>query len=203
MTMENLSLPDRPPGRRVCRFHDAMLDGLTDLLMRGRGASVLDIGCNRGLAAYAFACNEARLCHGIDLAPDAIAVARGLFADLVECRSQFEVGDLTRGAECLKPFGDGGWDIILMLGTYHKLKRAPSKEYTRLGARGCTAEELAEFMRYLGTKTLKFFAWRGDGDDVPTVDASMQKAGLRLIHRTDISGDRGSRSGPSCIWRKE
>jgi SAM-dependent methyltransferase len=184
-------------------MHDAMLDGLTDLLMRARGATVLDIGCNRGMAGYAFACNEARIVNGIDLAPDAIHCARGWFADLVECRSQFEVGDLTSGIECLKPFGTGDWDIILMLGTYHKLKRPPSKPYVDLGAVGCTREELSEFMTGLGRRTLKYFAWRGDLEDVDIVDADMQRAGLRLIHRSEISGDRGTRSGPSCIWRRE
>lgn len=191
------------PGRRVCRFHDAMLDGLTDLVVRAQGASVLDIGCNRGLAGYAMACNGARLVHGIDLAPDAIFVARGLFADLVECRSQFEVGDLTLGAECLKPFGDSGYDIILFLGTYHKLKRPPSKPYLDLGAQGCSAEELSEFMKHLGRRTLKYFAWRGDDEDCEQVDKDLSAAGLRLIHRTEISGDRGTRGGPSCIWRRD
>jgi SAM-dependent methyltransferase len=203
MTEKIIAHLDQPPGRRVCRLHDAMLDGLTDLLMRARGASVLDVGCNRGLAAYAFACNEARICHGIDLAPDAIFVARSLFADLAECRSQFEVGDLTKGAECLAPFGDAGWDIVLMMGVYHKIKRAPSKEYKQLGAVGMSHEQLSEFMTHLGRKTIKYFAWRGDDVDCAQVDKDMQRAGLRLIHRTEISGDRGIRSGPSCIWRRD
>jgi hypothetical protein len=103
----------------------------------------------------------------------------------------------------LKPFGAGDWDIVLMLGTYHKLKRPPSKPYLDLGAVGCTAEELSEFMTGLGRRTLKYFAWRGDLEDVDVVDADMQRAGLRLIHRTEISGTRGTRSGPSCIWRRE
>ena len=40
--------------RRVAGWHDIRMDGMTDLVCRAKGASVLDIGCNRGLVSFEF-----------------------------------------------------------------------------------------------------------------------------------------------------
>lgn len=186
------------PGRRVVRLHDQLMDGLADLLTRAPGSSVIDLGMNRGLVGYTMAWYGARLVHGIELAPDGVQAARAMFADLVEVQSQFEVGDLTRGPECLAPFGGAGWDIVLMLGVYHKIKRVPSKPYKELGARGMNAEELSELMTALGRRALKYFAFRGDIGDFEQVDKDLGKAGLRRIHTSEISV-----LGPSGIWRRD
>ena len=66
-------------------YHDIRLDGLTDLLLRARDASVLDLGCNRGLVGFEFANNGAQLVHGIDIYKEGIWTARQLFADLRNC----------------------------------------------------------------------------------------------------------------------
>src|SRR5262249_4948832 len=129
------------PGRRVVGKHSVRLNGLTDLLFHAPGASVLDVGCNRGIQLYEMYLNGARLVQGVDLAPDAIEAARAIFADEVGVQAQFEVGDLTRGAAALAPFGDGAYDIVMMIATYHKLARAPSKAYAELGAHGMTADD--------------------------------------------------------------
>jgi len=182
---------------RVCRVHDAIMDGLTDLLVRADGASVLDLGCNRGLAGYAMACNGARLVHGVDLAPDAVEIAKGLFADLVDCRGEFVVGDLTRGIECLAPFGNGQYDIIMMLATYHKIARPPSKPYVELGARGMDASELSDFITALGNRTTHYFAFRDKLEFFPQIEQAMAKAGLRSVHRNEMS-----QMGATGIWQR-
>lgn len=192
-----MTLPEKP-GRRVIRSHDTIMDGLADLVSRADGMSVMDLGCNRGHAAFEMARNGARLCHGIDLAPDCVYCARAWFADLVEVRSQFEVGDLTTGAACLTPFGNGDYDVILMLGVIHKIRRAPSKPYRELGAVGMNEEELVEFLRHLGHRTVKYFALRGGDDDRDLADAPLKATGLRLIHQTEISGI----GGYSLIWAR-
>ena len=114
--------------RRVQGYHDLRLDGIGDLLHRARGASVFDIGCNRGLAGFEFAYNGADRVMGCDYYEDGIITCRHLFADLRAVKSRFEVVDLTGGEAALrKAFGsdtDLKHDIVLMLATYHKLIRS-------------------------------------------------------------------------------
>jgi len=190
-------MPELRARQRVCRFHDAIMDGMSDLLVRADGASVLDLGCNRGLAGYAMACNGARLVHGIDLAPDAIEICKGIFADLVECRGEFIVGDLTRGISCLAPLGEGNYDIIMLIGTYHKIQRPPSKAYKDLGAVGMSAEELSAFITALGMRTTHYFAFRDTIGFFPQIDSDLAKAGLRRVHTNEMS-----KNGPSGIWQR-
>lgn len=52
--------------RRVAGYHDIRLDGMLDLVIRARGASVMDVGCNRGLVGFEMANNGATLVHGCD-----------------------------------------------------------------------------------------------------------------------------------------
>jgi len=186
------------PGRRVIGKHSVRLQGLSDLFLHAPGASVLDVGCNRGVQLYDMYLHGARLLHGIDLAPDAIENARALFADEVGAQCQFEVGDLTRGAAALAPFGDGGYDIVMMIATYHKLARAPSKPYQELGAKGMTAQELSDFMRHLGSRTQKFFAFKAPNMDAfGQVDRDLSDAGLKRIATSAICS-----IGPAGIWRR-
>jgi len=186
------------PGRRVVGKHSVRLNGLTDLLFHAPGASVLDVGCNRGIQLYEMYLNGARLVHGIDLAPDAIENARAIFADEVGAQVQFEVGDLTRGAAALAPFGDGNYDIVMMIATYHKLARPPSKPYQELGAQGMSADELSEFVRHLGRRTTKFFAFKAPNMDAfAQIDKDMSNAGLRRVHTSEMCT-----IGPAGIWRR-
>jgi SAM-dependent methyltransferase len=187
------------PQRRVQGSHDNRLDGLFDLVLRARGCSVLDLGCNRGHVLFEMAANGARLVHGLELAPDAIELARAWFTE-VDVASQFEVGDLTRGPSALEPFGDGNYDIILKLATYHKIKRPPSKPYADLGARAMSQEELSDLMRHLGHRTTKFFGFRADRGnlrDIAQLDSDLGSAGLRRVHLSDLSD-----LGPTAIWRR-
>ena len=184
------------PNRRVHAIHDLRLDGMFELTMRCRGASVLDLGCNTGLVALEFAQCGARLVHGLDLSPGSIQTARDFFVEL-HVQHQFEAGDLTTGPACLAPFGDAGYDIVCLLGTYHKIKRPPSKNYIRMGARGMDAEELSELMVHLGRRTLRYFAFRGDLEDFDQVDADMATAGLHRVLFSTLS-----QLGPCGIWER-
>lgn len=137
--------------RRVAGYHDLRMDGMTDLVMRARGAAVMDIGCNRGLVAFEFANNGAALVHGCDNYEPGILTAREVFADLRAVKSQFEVVDLTK-PNALAAFNDQRYDITVMLATYHKLKRI------------MPADRLSDLMTVFAARTTKYFAWRGTSD---------------------------------------
>jgi 2-polyprenyl-3-methyl-5-hydroxy-6-metoxy-1,4-benzoquinol methylase len=109
--------------RRVAGHHDLRMDGMLDLVIRARGCSVMDIGCNRGLVGFEMANNGASVVHGCDNYDEGIETARQVFADLRNVEAQFECVDLSIGPQSLKPFGWRHYDIMLMLATYHKLKR--------------------------------------------------------------------------------
>lgn len=181
------------PQRRVAGHHDIRLDGISDLVIRARGAAVMDIGCNRGLVGFEMANNGARLVHGCDNYADGIRTARELFADLRACESQFEVIDLTQGSKALKPFGSIHWDIVLMLATYHKLKRV------------MPVDALDDLVRHLGRRTAKYFGWRGTSEkhdeneqEIAALDRTLGKIGLKRVHTSYISQELGA----AAIWAR-
>lgn len=175
--------------RRVQGYHDLRLDGMSDLLHRARGASVFDIGCNRGMAGFEFAVNGASRVMGCDIYEDGITAARHVFCDLRAVKHRFEVVDLTGGEKAMRQaFGadaDLQHDITLMLATYHKLKRI------------MPAGDLSALMRYFGSKTRRYFAWRGYEDEIPQIDADLGKCGLTRIHTSKISDIQ-----PAAIWSR-
>jgi len=175
--------------RRVQGYHDIRMDGLTDLVLRAKDASVLDVGCNRGLVSFEMANNGARLCHGCDSFVEGIDTARQIFADLRNCESRFEVIDLTKAT--LKAFGSQRYDISLMLATYHKLKRV------------MPPEPLAALIADIADRTTKYFAWRATSD--ATGDNAQEMAQLdrdlkdfRRIHTSYIS----QQLGVAAIWER-
>jgi len=177
--------------------HDVRLDGLADLLVRAGGASVLDIGCNRGRVCLDMVHHGARLVHGLDLIPKAIQTAREFFAD-IDCRAQFEVGDLTHGPGCFDPFGPDPYDIVLMLSTYHKIQRPPSDAYMAQGAVRMSAEELTGLMQHIGGRTRHFLGFRSPTlEHFVQVDRDLSPLGLRRIHTSQISS-----LGPTAIWSR-
>jgi ribosomal protein L11 methylase PrmA len=177
--------------RRVAGYHDIRLDGMLDLVIRAHGASVMDVGCNRGLVGFEMANNGARLVHGCDNYAEGIATARQLFADLRNCETRFEVVDLTEGGPALKVFGDVRYDIVLMLAVYHKLKRIMDPK------------NLDWLMGVLGDRTNKWFGWRATSDKPAENDAEMktldrQLAPLKRIHTSYIS----KTLGVAAIWER-
>lgn len=179
----------KPIERRVQGFHDLRLDGIGDLLHRARGATVYDIGCNRGLVGYEFAVNGATRVMGCDVDETCITVARHVFADLRYVPHRFEVVDLTGGEAALrKAFGveaEAKHDIVLCLATYHKLKRV------------MTQGALTKLMRFFGSKTGKYFGWRGYEDEIKALDVDLGAEGLTRIHTSMISDIQ-----PAAIWAR-
>ena len=175
--------------RRVAGHHDLRLDGIGDLLFRASGASVLDVGSNRGMAGYEFACNGAKLIHGIDNYELGITVSREVFADIRNVVHRFEVVDLTGGEAAIKTaFGDsyGRYDIVLLLAVVHKLKRImPPKEFRAL-------------MLGFGTRAIRYVGWRGYEEEIPYLDEVFRDAGLFRIHTSSISES----ITPAAIWRR-
>jgi SAM-dependent methyltransferase len=177
--------------RRVAGYHDIRLDGMLDLVIRARGASVMDIGCNRGLVGFEMANNGARLVHGCDSFLEGIETARNLFADLRSVESQFEVVDLCRGMPALKVFGSVRYDIVLMLATYHKLKRIVEPGV------------LDALMTGLSERTIKWFGWRATSDKPAENHEEMKVLDklllpLKRVHTSHIS----KTLGVAAIWER-
>lgn len=180
------------PMRRVAGYHDIRMDGLADLVIRARGASVLDIGCNRGLVGFEMANNGATVVHGCDIYKEGIRTARELFADLRAVETQFECIDLTK-PDALSVFSDRRYDIILMLATYHKLKREMA------------TPALDALIKDIGTRTLRYFGWRGTSqdhdrneDEIAAIDRVLKAEGLKRVHTSYISVDLGV----AVIWER-
>lgn len=179
--------------RRVAGEHDVRLDGMQDLYTRAPGASVFDIGCNRGLVSLDMAKNGATVLHGCDNYEQGIEVARHIFADLRSVKSQFEVVDLTHGPAALERFEDRRYDIVLCLATYHKLKRI------------MPADKLSELFVHFGKRTIQYFGWRATSDkpdeneeEIIALDRDMKAAGLQRIHTSYIS----KQLGVAAIWER-
>lgn len=179
--------------RRVAGYHDIRLDGILDLVIRAEGARVLDVGCNRGLVGFELANNRARLVHGCDIDADCIGFCRRLFIDLRNVETRFEVVDLTAGAAALDVFGKSAqYDIVLMLATYHKLRRI------------MPADVLAGLMGRLGQMTARWFGWRATSDkpsenerEMAEIDKALSGE-LERIHTSYISHSLGV----AAIWAR-
>jgi len=176
------------PTRRVVGVHDIRFDGLSDLLLRARGCSVIDIGCNRGHVAYDFAMNGARLVHGCDIHGPSIQAAKIWFSELPHVETRFEVVDLALGPDAMtKAFGNADvYDIVLFIGTYHKLKRV------------MTPKALDDLVVYLGDLAVHYFGWNGYREDLEPMDGHLMKAGLARIHTSELALP----GRPAAIWRR-
>lgn len=178
--------------RRVAGYHDIRMDGMTDLVMRARDASVLDIGCNRGLVGFEFANNGASKIHGCDIDVECIKVCRHLFCDLRSVENKFEVVDLTGGPQAFSSaFGSQKYAIVVMLATYHKLNRV------------MPADKLSELMRFFGSITQTYFAWRATSDKFDENEQEMRNLdrdlGLKRIHTSYIS----KQLGVCAVWERQ
>jgi SAM-dependent methyltransferase len=179
--------------RRVAGVNELRLDGISDIVARAKGKSVFDIGCNRGMVAYQFVQHGAAMVHGCDNYEIGIQTAREVFADLRCCEARFEVVDLTQGPKALGIFNSSGYDIVVCLATYHKLKRLMSPD------------ELSNLMKYFGRWSRKYFAWRGTSDkpaeneqEIKALDRDLAEVGLRRIHTSYLS----SELGVAAIWAR-
>jgi SAM-dependent methyltransferase len=179
--------------RRVAGHHNYRLDGMGDLLTRCRDASVMDLGCSRGQVGHDFVLNGATTLHGCDIDEEAVKVARAWHVDFRAVSAQFEVCDLTQGPKAFTPFGNNQYDIVVMLATYHKIKRVMS------------ADALSDLMRHIGGRTKKWFAWRGTSEkanenegELVALDRDMKGVGLKRVHTSYLS----MQLGVAAIWAR-
>ncbi len=177
--------------RRVTGYHDIRMDGISDLVIRARGASVFDIGCNRGLVGFEFANNGARLVHGCDIYKEGIETAREIFKDLNSVQSRFEVVDLTKEGS-IDVFGNYPYDIVLLLAIVHKLRRVMKED------------DIRAFVRKCGNLAHKYIGWRSVANDKRQAKGEMEHmdewlgaVGMKRVQTSFISD-----LGPAAIWAK-
>lgn len=175
------------PVRRVVGIHEIRWDGLSDLLLRAHGASVFDVGMNRGHVAWDFAMNGARMCHGCDIYGGGVQCARMWFAEHPHVESKFEVVDLRGGvAAVTAAFGDQRYDIVLLIGVQHKLKKVMGPP------------EMRALIAHLGERALTYFGWNGYYDDLPLTDEALDDVGLKRIHTSELAFP----GRPAAIWKR-
>jgi SAM-dependent methyltransferase len=176
--------------RGMYGFYSDRLVGLHDLLRYAEGASVLDIAMNHGLVGFEFARHGAALVHGCDRHEPAVNAARAIFSELA-IPSRFEVVDLARGAAALETaFGQHylpGYDIVLFLGIYHKLKTQTSDAV------------ITELVRHLVNRVARYFVVRtGQAMLLEEVGLLLGDTGLRRVHFSALS----SVVGAVEIWQR-
>ena len=175
------------PVRRVHGIHEIRFDGLSDLLLRAHGCSVFDVGCNRGHVAWDFAMNGARLIHGCDIDGPSIHCARMWFSEHPHVESKFEVVDLEKGLEAVRAaFGHQVYDIVLLIGVQHKLKRVMS------------SEALGALVTFLGQISMRYFGWNGYAEDIENMDAWLGVPNLKRVHTSELALP----GRPAAIWKR-
>ncbi len=149
------------------------LDGVGDILRRARGASLLDIGTNRGLVAYEFAWHGASVVHGCDIYQAGITTATEVFATM-PCDSRFVCADLVGGPVSLERAFGGDYlkmyDIVLFLAVYQKIRDM------------MTTVERANLLEHLASRTARYFVFRDWISNYPEVIDQLKRAGLYQVH---------------------
>jgi len=171
-----------PP--RVSGFKTQRLDDYWSLRTQLPGASVLDIGCNRGLWSIQAALAGARAVHGCDNYRPGIEAVRQVLADFPGLDVRFEVVDLSRGPDALAYF-DWNYDIVLVLSVIHKLRRQMSEAL------------LADLLRNAASRTERAFVCRGNLEDLVLLAGVLRPLGFERDGGA-ISDDLQ----PAVIWRR-
>jgi len=175
MARDPYSWTDKGVQRRIISHSGFRLDGLGDLLPRAAGASVFDVGCNRGHVCFDLMHHGASILHGCDNSAETIRHANELFADYRHAQYKFEVVDLTGGGAAItKAFGEQRYDITLMLAVYHKLSRV------------MPSDRLFELVQYLVNRTEKYFVWRGSREERDEFSPMVLREGFREVHYSEI-----------------
>lgn len=175
------------PVRRVLGLHEMRFDGLSDLLLRAHGCSVFDVGCNRGHLGWEFAINGASMVHGCDIDQPSIQCARMWFSEHPHVESKFEVVDLEKGPDAVRgAFGEQHYDMLLLSGVQHKLKRVMSKP------------DIEKLLVHLGVRARHYFAWNGYAEDLAQMDSCLAAAHLTRVHTSALA----LQERPSAIWKR-
>lgn len=169
---------DKGVQRRIINFSGFRLDGLADILPRANGATVFDVGCNRGAVCHDLVLAGAKLVHGCDNYADGMKTANEWFADIRSVSARFEVVDLTGGGTAIeKAFGKNlldQYDIIVFLAIYHKLWRVMSPN------------DLRNLLVWLVDRCGKFFVWRGSREERDEIHPILESKGFRMVHYSEI-----------------
>ena len=193
---------DKGIQRRVISFSGFRLDGLADILPRANGASVFDVGCNRGAVCHDLVLHGASVVHGCDKYEMGIKVANEWFADIRSIEAKFEVVDLTGGPGAIKkafrPHYRAEYDFVIMLAVYHKLRRLMD------------LDRLLYLVDHLAHHCGKYFVWRGSEDEKTEFEHVLLKRDFKLVHYSTISLARESYTGtdlnivpqPAAIWSR-
>lgn len=187
--------------QRCCISHSGFrLDGLGDILPRMKGASVFDIGANRGHVSLDCMAYGATTLHGVEIDKDRCRVCNENFADYRHVKAKFEQVDLIGGPAALKKaFGHHflkEYDFILMLAVYHKLRRVME------------LDALLYLVDHFAHHCGRFFVWRGSREEKPEFENVLLKREFKLVHYSEISECEGLpdesplRQQPSAIWAK-
>ena len=183
--------------RRIIGYHGFRLDGLSDCLTRCADASVLDIGCNRGMVSYEFALSGATVLHGCDNYAKGMTVAHEVFADLRNVKARFEVVNLEKGGDAIKAaFGSDfheRYDFVLMLAIYHKLRRVMS------------LPDLLLLVRFLVDHCGRYFVWRGSEQEMDEFEQCL--SGFKLVHFSTMAevllpGEKEPTPQPAAVWKR-
>lgn len=185
--------------RRIIGYHGYRLDGLSDLLPQCKDVTVLDIGCNRGMASYDLALCGAAVVHGCDNYERGMLAANEVFADIRSVKARFEVVDLTKGAAAIEgAFGSdflASYDFVMMLAVYHKLRRVMQ------------IEALLDLVEFLARHCGRYFIWRGSRQEMDEFEGRLKLVGFRLVHYSELAeivlpGDKEPTPQPAAIWRR-
>lgn len=175
------------PVRRVMGIHEIRFEGLSDLLLYAHGCSVFDVGCNRGHVGWDFAVNGARLVHGCDIDAASMQCARMWFSEHPHVESKFEVVDLREGPPAVTAaFGEQAYDIVLFIGTQHKLRRIMPDA------------QLVDLIQHLGGRALKYVGWNGYAANLPQMDEALAPIGLTRVHTSELVLP----GRPAAIWKR-
>jgi ABC-type Na+ efflux pump permease subunit len=114
---------------------------------------------------------------------DVVNIAR----PLVRKRSTGSAIDLTGGPDAVTAaFGAQRYDVVLLIGVQHKLKRA------------MPADKLSDLIKHLGDRALTYFGWNGYLEDMTQMDQALTKAGLKRVHTSELRLE----GRPAAIWKR-
>lgn len=200
MARDPYTWTDKGIQRRSIHYGGWRMDGLADILLRMQGASVLDLGCNRGRTTNECVEHGAKIVHGCDIDPDCMDTANKWFADDRSIEARFEVCDLTGGPAALKAaFGQHyrtEYDFVLMIAVYHKLRRVMKPE------------DLLFLVDHVLHHCGRFFVWRGSREELTEMEPTILRRGFKRVHYSeicecaDLPGEKTIRQQPAAAWAK-
>lgn len=200
MARDAYSWTDKGIQRRSIHYGGWRMDGLADVLLRMQGASVLDLGCNRGRTSQDCVEHGAKIVHGCDIDPDCMDTANKWFADDRSIEARFEVCDLTGGPRALKDaFGESyrkEYDFVMMIAVYHKLRRVME------------LKDLLFLIDHVLHHCGRFFVWRGSREEKTEMEPTILKRGFKLVHYSeicecaDLPNEKNIRQQPAAAWAK-